>query len=188
MPVTLGPTALMLALRNGHDGVAGMLLDKKADPLLVDQFQKSAAMFALEFGHVKMVALKRIIETFKDGDFEKRDDFGHNLIMYAALAGAPDIVDTLLRLDTDGSALLAKVKDGEHDDLDLLALSAKHGKGPVIGQLLASHRKALLLDLSKNNEKTGARAKSQKDVTAGKHTKCARPLHRPDRALRSSLL
>ena len=40
--VELGPTALMLAMRGGNDEVAKLLLDKKADPLLKDQFDKNS--------------------------------------------------------------------------------------------------------------------------------------------------
>ena len=48
---------LILAMRNGRDDIAGLLLDKRANPRLQDQFEKTAAMTALELGHTGMSAL-----------------------------------------------------------------------------------------------------------------------------------
>ena len=61
-PVTLGPTALMIAMRTGQDEAAKVLLAASADPLLLDQFGKSAAMYALEVGHAPVRRSLRCLE------------------------------------------------------------------------------------------------------------------------------
>ena len=60
-PTDLGCTALMLAMRGGHDGIGRTLLAAKADPLLLDQFNKSAAMIALEYSHIHMQSLRTML-------------------------------------------------------------------------------------------------------------------------------
>ena len=156
-PVKEGPTALMMAMRFGQDGVAKQLLASRADPFLTDQFKKTAAMYALEFAQSKMEALTIIIERMTVRDFMHTDMWGHNSIMYAALSGAPAVVDKLLEGDLEGQAVRSTVDDGEHPVLDLLTLSAKHGQGEVIGKLLASHRRHVMLQDSRSNAKAGAR-------------------------------
>jgi len=133
-----GPTALMLAMRGGYDEVALELLNKGADFTLIDFFGKNAAMLALEYGHTKLKALEGIISKMKPADFSHIDKWGHNLMLYAALAGAPNIVDNILSVDTGCKSLEAKVEVGDFKDLDLLSVSAKHGKGAVIGSLFAA--------------------------------------------------
>ena len=166
-PVTLGPTALMLAMRSGNDDIAQTLLAKKADPLLHDQFNKNAPMTALEFGHADMPALKTIITGLTKKGLEHVDLWGQNLVMYAALAGAVDVVDLILNQDADGSSLTMMVEDGQHPQLDLLALSAKHGQGQVLEKLLKSHRGKFLLEHSTRNTTAYARAGKGKSGRVG---------------------
>ena len=160
-PVTAGPTLLMMAMRMGQDEVAMLLLKKNADYLLVDQFKKTAGMYALEFEHDTMQSLRKIIHDLDAKTVCHTDEWGHNMIMYAALAGATDIVDLLLEVDTVGDSLLARVQDGEHPSLDLLSLSTKHGKAFVIEHLLKqATRKATLLDNSRSNDAAGGRKRT----------------------------
>ena len=154
VPMSAGPTALMLAMRGGHDDIASLLLGKKADATLQDQFKKTAAMYALEFGQVQMRAVYDIIQRVPD---KLTDHWGHNLIVYSSLEGAIDVIGALLKSDPDGSTIKGTVKDGADEELDLLSLTAKHGKGRVITQLLQSTKKNLLLEASRNNAKVGAR-------------------------------
>jgi hypothetical protein len=81
--VSDGPTALMLAMRHGHNNVAELLLNQKADPLLKDQFNKRAPMYALEYGHGEMPSVKSLISTLPAGEDKHTDDWGHNLMMCA---------------------------------------------------------------------------------------------------------
>ena len=87
-PINTGPTPLMIAMRYGHDGIASALLEAKADPSLQDQFSKTAPMYALEHGHASLQSLQTIIDTIGVDMITHKDEWGHNLIMYAALAGA----------------------------------------------------------------------------------------------------
>lgn len=163
-PVKDGPTALMLAMRAGHDEVAKALLAAKANPLLVDQFKKTAAMYALEFGHGDMETLTFIIQGMSPKDLSQADDWGHNLIMYAALAGSPSVVDMLQKADPSGGSLSGRVKDGEHNNLDILTLSAKHGQGKVIEALLHAQFSSHLLENSRKNQEQGARVTSHESL------------------------
>ena len=164
-PTDLGCTALMLAMRGGHDGISMKLLSAKADPLLVDQFNKSAAMIALEYGHIHMQSLRTMLEQPPAAKLLQADDWGHSLIMYAALSGASHIVELLLKSDNWQDVLAARVRDGEHEDLDVLTLTAKHGHGKVIQVLLREQYRPLLLDASLQNTKAGARPPGDRAAT-----------------------
>ena len=156
-PITLGPTALMVAMRGGHDGIAKRLLAAKADPLVLDQFDKTAAMIALEYNHIHMQSIVMIIQQTPSKKLLQVDKWGHSLIMYASLAGAASVVELLLKSDNWQDILAARVDDGEHENLDVLTLTAKHGKGKVVQVLLAEQFRPTLLNASLQNLKTGAR-------------------------------
>ena len=79
------------------------------------------------------------------------------MVMYAALSGASHIVELLLKSDNWQDVLAARVRDGEHEDLDVLTLTAKHGHGNVIQVLLRVQYRSLLLGASLQNAKAGAR-------------------------------
>ena len=100
-PATGAMTMLMLAMRSGHDDVAKLLLEKKADPLATDQFNKTAAMYALEFGHSGMMCLSDVIKSLTPEQIALSDELGDvggdNLITYAVLDGAASIVGSILR-------------------------------------------------------------------------------------------
>ena len=136
--VSLGPTPLMLAMRRGRDEVAMLLLKNKADPLLVDQFGKTAAMIALEFGHHSMAALKEIVKDMPPNGVNARDEWKQTLVMYAAVVGAADVVDLLL---AKGDSPVRRGSIREDDD-NLLSLSAKHGQALVVDRLLGSHKRS----------------------------------------------
>jgi len=168
--IDLGPTALMLAMRGGHDEVAQMLIDKKANPMERDFFEKNAAMIALEYGQKDLKSLGAIIKSMKGSDFSQTDKWGHNLMMYAALAGAPVIVDDILASDSNLESLQCVVTDGDHKDLDLLSVSAKHGKGGVIGKLLGAKGAIAdkLLAASRDVSHAGARPVGVEGASAKK--------------------
>ena len=158
-PVTLGPTALMVAMQSGHDKIAATLLEKRADPMLKDQFKKTAAMYALEYTKIDMGVLKTIVNGMDKKLFSEMDEWGHNLLMYAALAGASDIVDLIVSKESGGDkggAIIARCNDGDDKELDVLSLSAKHGKGPVVQKLLQSTARATFL----KNARAAARSSS----------------------------
>jgi hypothetical protein len=155
-PVSLGPTALMGAMRRGHDGIAKRLLAANADPLVMDQFDKTAAMIALEYGHIHMQSIVMIIQQTPSKKLLEVDKWGHSLIMYAALAGAASIVELLLKGDNWAQILGARVNDGDHENLDVLTLTAKHGQGKVIQVLLRAQYRPTLLRASLLNAATGA--------------------------------
>ena len=168
-PVTLGLTALMVAMRMGRDGVAKQLLAAEANPLLLDQFDKTAMMYALEHGHGDMPSLVAIIRrlTPTPKDLAPVDSWGLNLVMYAALAGSASIVELLLAADTSGESLAARVTDGKHKDIDLLTLSAKHGQGKVIEALLRSSVSRGLLKVSRQITSIGANLPAVAETPAG---------------------
>ena len=156
-PATGAMTMLMLATASGHGDIAKLLLDKKADPLATDQFNKTAAMYALEFGHsgmwlsdvIKSLTPEQIALSDRVGGDHERDVGGDNLITYAVLDGAASIVGSILHAD---AALKALVIDGEHKSLDVLSLAALHGQDKVIKKLLENpDRCASLLEHSKLN-------------------------------------
>ena len=100
------------------------------------------------------------------------DQWGHNLIMYAALAGSAETVARLLVADVSGKSLKARVSDGGHE-LDLLTLSAKHGQGEVIGVLLgAQNFSSTLLESSRQVVTAGAKGGGGGDLR-GKRGICA---------------
>ena len=63
------------------------------------------------------------LQPLPPGGVDVTDEWGYNLIMYASLAGDAEIVEMLLNADPKGSSLLATVKDGEHEELEI---------GPVV--------------------------------------------------------
>ena len=169
---SLGPTALMLAMRSGHDGVAKALLAAKADPWLLDQFGKTAAMHALEYGHAHMESLITIISKMSAADVAQMDKWGHNLIMYAALAGSAEIVARLLAQDASGVALKARVPRGEHD-MDTHALGqARAGRGHR--GAVEDRRAPLVLEASRQISSAGAQA-PRADARSARHQRSAHP-------------
>ena len=95
-----GITALMEAMRRGDDALARALLLAGADVELVDQFGKTASMYACEWGHADL--LVQLMADFKAALSKRavvcaRDQWGHSLMMYACMRGDAALVEVLVR-------------------------------------------------------------------------------------------
>lgn len=85
-----GLTPLMLALRCGLVSVSKLLIEKKADVNLQDQFGKTAAMHAVEFGHGELPIVCEIA-AMAHHNAELTDHWGQALLGVAAVAGSAHI-------------------------------------------------------------------------------------------------
>ena len=133
-----GRTALMLAMRSGHDEVCEALLEAKADAALKDQFGKTAVMMALEHGHTEMRSLKTIVSAATEQQAVAKDDWGQSVLSYAAVAGAADVVEAILKNHPDIDD--REDEDTPPDDICPLSLSAKHGQAKTTEAILTVRR------------------------------------------------
>ena len=127
--------ALMLACKNGHHGVVGLLLEQDADVELlikgganveqVDKYEATALMWACENGHHDVVKL--LLD--RGAGMEQVDKGGSTALMLACKNGHHDVVELLL----DRGADVEKVDT--HEDAALV-YACEHGHHDVVGLLL----------------------------------------------------
>jgi ankyrin repeat protein len=79
VPVTAGPTALMVAMHYGLSAMSDLLLSKGADVHLTDQFGKTALMTAVEFGHGDLEAVAACVRKLSAEELDARDQWDQNL-------------------------------------------------------------------------------------------------------------
>jgi ankyrin repeat protein len=79
VPVTKGPTALIVSMRYGLNDMSELLLSKGADVLLSDQFGKTALMTAIEFGNGDMPAVAACVRKLSAEELDVRDQWDQNL-------------------------------------------------------------------------------------------------------------
>ena len=140
-----GRTALMQAARTGDNTLFLALLKRGANINEQDQFGKTAAMYAIEYG--TRAAITCLLEDSVLGsvDVNLRDMWGASLLMYAASRGDKDAADALLqRKDTILAAAHSKIsatEDGDEDGyFDVYTIAARHGESEIVRSVLEKRK------------------------------------------------
>ena len=122
-----GSTPLHLASREGHGGVARLLLEHGADTTAQDRLGSTPLHLALQWGHEDVVRL--LLEH--GADITAQDDDGSTPLRLALQGGHIDVVRLLLEhsadstTNIDGSTLLYLALQWGHEDVVRLLL--EHG-------------------------------------------------------------
>lgn len=92
-------TALIVAVRRGHEAIVRLLLANEVDIKVKDGDGQTVLMIAARHGHANIVSLL----LGKEVDINKKDNFGETSLMLAAMNGHKNVVQVLLENGADAT-------------------------------------------------------------------------------------
>lgn len=147
-----GNTLLMIAVRNGNEGLAEYLLKNRANPSMRNKYGDSALLMATMAGNLRLVKDLVVAGASVSGK-------GWQPLHYAAVSNRSEVTDYLLKA---GAPIDAKAPNGR----TALMLAVQEGHGDIARKLLQQGADASLVDGDGMTAAAIAAAKGKSDLVA----------------------